>query len=58
MWVEYRELIDLMALPLHVDIGLFWYQKSNGQKKSYGLFDHKMACYCLSFNDLCFWVNS
>ena len=40
MWVEYREPVDLLDQPSHMEIGLCWYQKNHGSPWTYDLTDH------------------
>lgn len=42
-WVEYRELIDLLERPSHMEIGLCWYQKDHGSLWTYDLTYHIMV---------------
>ena len=42
-WVEYREPVDLLDRPSHMEIGSCWYQKDHGSLWTYDLIDHIMV---------------
>ena len=42
-WVKYREPIDLLDRPSHMEIGLCWYQNDHGSLWTYDLTNHIMV---------------